>query len=425
MGEVIPYARITQIKDFMRDISSEEIGVKELEERFGSSKIQNILPTLQLLNLCVYDRKNMMLKLTDIGKRFRSLLIINDEKRAAELIKPSIEKSEALSFVKMLLERKGYLSILEIGRELAFKFNKKWGNVLTYKAYGAACASILGFVGYGTYSKGILRKSEVKIADVKLTPPYAGFKKIFEIVKVVSMYGEMDLSTLSEKLMTKEGRLCMEVNNCIELGFLEKPISGRVAIRELGKELINPLNRNRVSEIFRNSLLYSNFRGIISRLSNTTFNAKELGEILRHQLGAKWLEEKTIETFGKKFLNWLNFAKLLEKTNEGKYKLSDEIIKDIFTKKVEKSPEVVLSVTDYYKLGKAMGTILFSNDFEKVKQAVTFLLEICKQDRNLSSILEIIEEHYKLFLDLKDSRIFGADVKLIEKLLGLEETGKV
>jgi Mn-dependent DtxR family transcriptional regulator len=420
-GEVIPYVRMNQIKELIRKMPSGELTLKELEDRFGLSKVLNALPTLQLLGLCSYDRKNKIIRLTDKGEKFRSLLITNDEKRAAEIIRPYVEKSEALSFVKMFLERRGHLSILEIGRELAFKFNKKWDNVLTYKAYGAACASILGFVGYGTYDRGILRKTEVKVTEVKITPPYAGFKKIFNIVNLVSTYGEVGLHILAEKLNTKERRLSVEIANCIELGFLERPVPGKVAITALGRELVNPLNKSKVSEIFRESLLHSDFRKITSQLVNKTFDIKDLGEILKHQLGARWLGEKTIISFGKKFLNWLKSANLLEETEEGNYRLLGNAIR----KEVEKPLEIPLSVTDYYKLGKAISTILSSSDFEEIKQAAIFLVEFCKQDKNLSSITEIIEEHYKLFLDLKDSRIFRADIKLIERVLGLEEEKKV
>jgi hypothetical protein len=419
--EILPYVRMSQIKELIQNMPSGAPVLKELGDRFGLSKVLNTLPTLQLLGLCSYDEKNKIIRLTNEGEKFRSFLITNDEKRAAEIIKPHVEKSEALSFVKMLLERRGHLSILEIGKELAFRFNKKWDNVLTYKAYGAACASILGFVGYGTYNRGILRKAEVKIAEFKITPPYAGFKKIINIVKIVSAYGEVDLHVLAEKLRTKEGRLSVEIANCIELGFLERHTPGRVAITALGRELVNPLNKSKISEIFKESLLYSNFRKIISQLDNETFNNKDLGEILKHQLGVKWFNEKTIISFGKKFLNWLKSANLLEETREGNYRL----LKNAIRKEAEKPLEIVLSVTDFYKLGKAIGTILSSNDFEKTKQATMFLVEFCKQDKNLSSIAEIVEEHYKLFLDLKDNRIFKADIKLIERILGLEEEKKV
>jgi DNA-binding MarR family transcriptional regulator len=420
-NEAIPYVRMSQIKELIRKMPSGELTLKELGERFGLSKVLNALPTLQLLGLCSYDRKNKIIKLTDEGEKFRSFLITNDEKRAAEIIKPCVEKSEALSFIKMFLERRGHLSILEIGRELAFKFNKKWDNVLTYKTYGAACASILGFVGYGTYSRGILRKSEVKIAEVKITPPYAGFKKIFNIVRLVSTYGEVDLHVLATKLSTKEGRLSVEIANCVELGFLERPVPGRVAITALGRELVNPLNKSKISEIFRESLLQSDFKKIIFQLLNKTFNTKDLGEILKHQLGARWFDEQTIISFGKKFLNWLKSANLVEENKEGNYKILINAIK----KEVEKLPEIPLSVTDYYKLGKTIGIILSSSDFETIKQAAMFLLEFCKQDKNLSSIADVVEEHYKLFLDLKDSRIFKADIRLIERALGLEEEKKV
>jgi len=415
---IIPYVRIGKVIDFIKELPTGKSTLEELSNRFGRSTVQNILPTLQLLGLGEYDRKSRMIKLTNLGEKFRSLLITNDEKRAAEIIKPYVDKSEALSFIKMLLERKGSLSILDIGRELAFKFNKKWDNVVTYKTYGAACASILGFVGYGTYTRGLLRKIEVPTTKIKISPPYAGFKKITKIVETVSAYGEADLHTLSKELKTKEGRLSVEMKNCIDLGFLERTAPTKVAITSIGRDFINPLNRSRRSEVFREALLHSNFNKIISSISEKTieFDAKELGEILKHQIGAKWLKDKTIITFGKKFLNWLDSSKLLEKTKNGRYKLIQDILK-----KAEKPQPLVLSITAYYELGKTIGTILHSNNFDKTKVSIEKLLEFCKQSKNLKTITELLEEHYNLFLELKDNRIFRADIKLLEEVLGLRE----
>ena len=93
-------------------------------------------------------------------------------------------------------------------------------------------------------------------------------------------------------------------------------------------------------------------------------------------------------------------------------------------RKVEKPQPLVLSVTDYYELGKAVGTILYSNDFGETKKAVEKLLGFCKQSKNLKTITELLEEHHKLFLELKDNRIFRADIKLLEGVLGLREGTK-
>jgi hypothetical protein len=416
---VIPYIRIGQIIEFVKTIPSEELTTYEITKRFSRSTFQNILPSLQLLKIADYDKKNKTIKLTDLGKNFRSSLITNDEKRAAEIIKNSVDESEALSFVRGLLERKGSISILEIGRELAFKFNKKWDNVLTYKTCGAACASILGFVGFGVYDRGVLRKDEIRVAKGEITPPYVGFKKIVKIVDIVSTYGEVDIHTLSQKLETKEGRLSTEIKNCIDLGFLQRPAPAKVAITQLGRELIDPLNKNKINEIFRNALLQSEFNKVINTIIDKEFTVEELGNILKHQIGGKWLEKKTIVSYGKKFYNWLNSSKLLEEVGKGKYKIVSGIIRE-GTKLPEKTQ--FLSSIDLYELGKAIGIILSpQNEFDKVKASAEKLIELCKRERSLSTVLNLLEEHYKLFLELKDSRIFHADIKLIERFLGVEE----
>jgi hypothetical protein len=416
--ETIPYARMDQIINFVKKVSGEKISIEEIGGRFGRSAFWNVLPSLQLLELAEYDRKSKTVKFTDLGRKFRSALITDDLKSASDVIRNSVDKAPALSFVKALLERKGSISILDIGRELAFKFNKKWDNILTYKAHGAACASILGFVGYGIYDPGILRKSEIKIEKTEITPPYTGFKKIVRIVDTVSTFGEVDIHLLSKKLGTKKGRLSQEIRNCIDLGFLQRPAPGKVAITQQGRELVDPLNKNRISEIFRDALLSSKFGEIIGSLTQA-FTVDDLGRILKHQIGGKWLESATVKTYGKKFYNWLNSAELLKEAGKEKYRVASEIVRERI-----KKPEKVrfLSSIDFYELGKSVGIILSpKNEFEKVKKAAKRLIELCRQEKSLSTMANILDEHYKLFLDLKDSRIFHADIRLIERALGVEE----
>lgn len=416
--EIIPYARIDQITNFIKNVSGAKPSIEEINERFGRSAFQNILPSLQLLELVEYDKKGKTIEFTDLGKKFRSALVANDAKRASNILKKTVDNAPALSFVKSLLERKRSISILDIGRELALKFNKKWDNILTYKAHGAACASILGFVGYGIYDKGVLRKSEIKVERTEVTPPYAGFHKIIKIVDIVFTCGEISIHSLSEKLKTTYGRLSPEIKNCIDLGFLQRPAPGKVAITQQGRELVNPQNKNRIDEIFRNALLSSGFGEIIGSI-HQEFSVDDLGGILKYQLGGKWLKRTTIKTYGKKFYNWLSSAKLLEEVEKGKYKIASKIMKE----KVKKPEKVqFLSSMDYYELGKSIGIILSpKNEFEKVKKAAEKLIGLCKQENSLLTIANLLDEHYKLFLDLKDSQIFHADIKLIEKALGVEE----
>jgi len=413
---VIPYVRIDQVMEFMKKFPSKEMLIGELLDQFGKSNVYNALPTLQLLGLCEHDKKGQFVRLTDLGEKFKSALVTGDEKRAADFIKNHVDQSQALSFVKALLERKASLSILDIGRELAFRYGKKWNNPLTYKTYGAASASILSFVGYGNYTKGILRKGTARAQEERISPPYAGFKKIVTIVETIKTMGEADLHTLSEKLKTKESRLGSEIKNCIDLGFVERPVPGRFTVTEFGKNFVDPLNKDEIFNLFREALLKSPFSRVIRLLSNKVFDDEGLGEILKHHTGGKWLKSKTILSHGKKFLGWLNSAKLLEKVERGKYRLKSEMVKTAEKPKLERVP----SLTDYFNLGKMMGILSSSIDFEKNKHAVEKIIEFCKQEKTFSTIVDLLEEHYKLFLDLKDARIFSADIKLIEKTLGFE-----
>jgi hypothetical protein len=158
---------------------------------------------------------------------------------------------------------------------------------------------------------------------------------------------------------------------------------------------------------------------LIKTIIDKEFTIEELGYILKHQIGGKWFEKKTIFSYGKKFYNWLNSSKLLEGVGNGKYKIISDIVREE-AKLSEKTQ--FLSSIDLYELGKVIGVILSPpNEFEKVKASAEKLIELCKRERNLSTVVDLLEEHYKLFLELKDSRIFHADIKIIERLLGVEE----
>mgnify|MGYP000598431270 CR=1 FL=1 len=415
---IIPYIRIDQVKKFIKDFPAKSCRVDELINKFGRSNVANALPTLQLLKLIEYNKKERLVSLTDAGNGLRIASTTNDDARAREIIRPIIDELELFKFIKGLLERKGILTSEEIGKELAFRYKKTWNNPVTYKAYGAACASILAFAGYGTYERGILRKGEhIAKEEAKLPSPYLSFKKILKILNEIK-YEEIDIHALSERLQTKQNRLSAELSVCIELGLVERIVAGKFSITQKGKELIDPTKIDVRPEIWRDLLLESRYKRIIRLLKDRTFTIKELGEILNHHLGGKWREEKTIRTFAKKFWSWLQAAELIEKSEDNRYKFSEKF-------KLPEKKEIVtgIALIDYYSLGKCIGIISSSQKFEEIKDAVSKLISICKHEKSLEDMVGLIEDHYKLFLDLKmnDGRIFLPDIKLLEKKLGVEK----
>ncbi len=426
---IIPYARIDQIKKFLMEIPKETCSLDELADKFGRSSLRNILPTLEILKLIEYDKKGKRISLSEIGRKVRVALITEDYEKAREILKSIVDDIELFRFVKGLLDRKGKLSSEEIGKELAFRYNKVWRNPATYRAYGSACASILGFVGYGIYERGILRKRGLTARkEKKLPSPYPSFGKILKILRELKS-GEAELGELSRRLKTKKNRLGAELSVCVELGLVERLSPGKFILTTNGEKLIDPLNKPRQKEIWRKILLGSGYSRIIKLLlEKEVFDFEELGEILRHHFGGKWREQKTVNTFTKRFLNWLKEAEILEEV-DGKYRLKLELVKGEFENeeqtaygKESYTTRVVIS-TDYYLLGKSVGIAIASNDRNKIEDAVSFLVQFCKEVEEFAEVAELLEEHLKIFKELKlpDGRIFIPDINMLERRLGVQD----
>ena len=414
---ILPYVGMEQIKRFILDMPRETSTMDELANRFGLSTVRNILPTLILLKLAEYNRKEQKVSLSENGRKFRVALINEDYKKAREIIKNTVDEIELFVFVRGLLERKGSLDIKAIGEELAFKYNKVWNNPRTYATYGAACASILSFAGYGIYERGILRKGEsVLKKEKKLPSPYLSVNKMIRIIENIGN-GVVDIHTLSERLKTNKNRIGSELSVCVELGLIERVSPGKFKVTIKGKRLIDPLNTHNRNRIWREILLESRYNKIIDLLKNEEFDLERLADILQHHFGGDWKEDNTKISFAKRFLNWLKEANLLKETN-GKYKLIDfEIPKEKISKKIS----VGIPLMDYYTLGKSVGIVMASSDSMMIEVAISKLIDVCSQDESLLDITELLKQHLEIFRDMKlsDGRIFIPDINLLEKRLGL------
>jgi len=415
----IPYIRMNQIKKFITEMPKESCNIDELINKFGRSNVGNALPTLTLLKLVKYDKKEKKVSLSEAGRRFRAALMTEHYKKAREILKNIIDEIDLFKFIRGLLDRKGSISNEEIGKELAFKYNKTWRNPITYRTHGSACASILGFAGYGICERGILRKGEYPLKkDKKLPSPYLSFGKMLKILREIGNE-EADLHSLSSRLNTKENRLGAELSVCVELGIIERLSPGKFILTTKGNKLIDPLNEHSRKDIWREILLGSSYSKIVSLLKDRSFSFQELGRILKHHFGGKWREDTTINAFAKKFLNWLKEAEIIE-SEGGKYRLKAIGIKTR-EQNNSKVPQRIIS-TDYYAIGKRVGIISVSKSSDEIKKAVSDLINICKNEDNLNDVIELMNEHLKLFMDMRlpDGRIFLPDIKLLERILGAE-----
>ena len=426
----IPYVRIGQIIEFIVSMPTSEISLNDIinNANLRKSQIRNIIPSL--IALGVVEKNKRKIRLTEIGKNLRVNIKTNNEKESKNIIKNLTQKVEPLSYIVELLNKEQKLSIEQIGRELAAKYNKSWDHPLTYKTHGASCASILAFAGYGIYDGGFLRKSELAHIPLKISFPNVTFQKILKILENIYSYQNISIKDLSKKISTSEGRLSSELIVCDELKLIKREYRGLYKISELGEKIINPsLREEERSKIFKQCLLNSRYRFIIEKLHDIPFDDNKLGEIIIYIFKSK-ATVTTYKIYGMKFLNWLKSANLVKKVKKGTYTIDDSkitteekiIIKETAEKTTPSSNDdesYQLSFQNYYEIGKLVG--MFLSCIEKkeiIKEDVEKLITTCHYFKQTEDVITLLTDHKNLFENIKDSRIFLGDIKLLEKIIG-------
>jgi len=423
----IPYVRIGQIIDFVESMPISELSLKELSLSFKlrKSQIKNIIPFL--ISMGLLEKHKGKIKLTKIGQDLRLSIKTNNEKESKNIIKNLIHKVAPLSYIVELLNQEQKLTIEQIGKELATKYNKSWDHPLTYKTHGASCASIVAFAGYGVYDGGVLRKSELVSTPLKIPFPNVTFQKMVKILENIYPYPSISTKDLSQKIGTSEGRLASELIVCSELKLIKREYRGLYKISEMGEKLISPsLQKDETYKIFKHCLLNSRYNLVIEKLSNTMFDAIKLGEILVYIFRSK-STKKTQKVYGMKFLNWLKSARIVKKVRGGTYTLDESQIKEVPISKETKEKNIQHVDADeqyklsqnHYKIGKLIGLFLGSLEKKEITiEEVEKLITECHNFTQTRDIVTLLTEHKSLFETLKDSRIFLADVKLLEKIIG-------
>jgi len=424
----IPYVRIRQIIEFVKSMPTSEISFDEIGFSFKlrKSQIKNIIPSLKSMGLL--EKQEGKIKLTKAGQDLRLSIKTNNEKESKNIIKNLTQKVAPLSHVVELLNQEQKLTIEQIGRKLAAKYNKSWDHPLTYKTHGASCASIVAFAGYGIYNSGVLRKSELVSVPLKIPFPNVTFNKMVRILENIYPYPYTSTKDLSQKIRTSEGRLASELIVCNELKLIKREYRGLYKISEIGEKLINPsLREQEKSKIFKQCLLNSRYKLVIEELSNIKFDAIKLGEIISYIFLRSKSTIKTQKVYGMKFLNWLKYAQIVKKVKVGTYTLNESQIKEVPILKENKekiihhvsADEQYKLLQNYYEIGKLIGMFLGGIEKKGITiEEVEKLITECHNFKQTKDVVMLLTEHRSLFETLKDPRIFLADVKLLEKIIG-------
>ncbi|MBW2069571.1 MAG: hypothetical protein JRI31_12020 [Deltaproteobacteria bacterium] len=426
----LPYIRITRLNELVRRLSPsfiEKKGIvigefcKALGEKIGT--VSNMLVTLRALHL-VKGRGNY--DFTEEGKQYAISLIRNNEAKSREVLVKICEGLDYITEIRQWLKQKGKLEINEIGNQIALKFNQKWENPVTVRAYGAAIGSIIDYIGQASYRSGTLLLPDGVDRSDTLPVPDVHVRKIIVILNGLFPEGK-ELKELSKAVKTSEGRLSSELMACIELGLVERAARGFYKLKKPGKDMISPMSTDEHKRsIFRKQLLGSGYSRILKELGNET-TIGEMARIIPYMMGKSW-NERTSTNFARKFMNWLVFAGIMEKKGKRYLLTNGNLQNEMY---IEAGPqggnarEMITSraidPVSYYLLGKYVGQILNpTKSREIVTDAVSKIIGFCREDAELRGVLENWKEDYDLYHELGDSRIFLRDIKALEKALGVK-----
>lgn len=423
-ADIIPYVRIGQIIELVRVIPTREVSITALTLSGGlrRTQIKNILPSLQCLGLLQY--RNGKITLTKEGQEFRLSVRSNNEERSKRIIKNLIGKLELFTYLIGLLNQEQKLTTEQIGREIAAKYGKVWSHPLTYKTHGAACASMIAFAGHGVYDRGVLRKGLLVSLPGRVALPNVTFSKMTKILQNIYPRGECSIRELSRMVETSPGRLAAEMGVCVELKLVTKEARGVYGISKAGEKLISPVAHEQKSEIFKDCLLKSRYNLIIGKLMDTTFDSGKLGETIVYLFRVQ-STPKTQQVYGAKFLNWLKSADVVKKGQGGTYALEKSKLKEKVVvrddgeggrlAKPTKPDEQLLK---YYRIGKLIGRIIASCEKKTIgADDMEELATMCQEFDRTDNVLVLLSEHRRLFEELRDPRIFLADIKLLENII--------
>lgn len=418
----IPYVGIDRIIETLNVAykrRATKITASELASLLGCgvSNINNVSPALGVLGLAI--TKKGSISITSDGLEFIRAYNSGEPEKAREIIRKGIEQSEALKFVKSLLETRVQLTGEEIGRTLSDRFGKKWKNVLSYRTFGNSCASIVAFAGFGFYHDGVLSLKPVTMkAEASLYPPEIGFRPIVQLLNALHPFERAKSSDLAKKLKVKEGRISSELSVCVVLRLVERDSTGGYRTTEIGRKLVEPLlpekDRNRV---FQECLLNSPYSDVILQLSkvNKELTYEDIGESLAYLLRRDWTS-LTKKIYGRKFITWLNAAALIKKVGKNKFKLRVDEIQSLMKAKEEAKAQAI-DVTKIYEVGRILGaleTIIPSKETEKeFEDRISVLKTLLKEHVDLELVFGLLRKNFQLSLEAKNPSIYRTNVKFI------------
>lgn len=433
---IVPYVGIDRIIELLKAMYKNASKEKKLEEiaallGCGVSNLNNVTPTLTVLGLG--EVRKGVLSLSPDGLVCADAFLHDDYEKAKIIIRKNIEKSEALTFTKSLLETRSTISGDEIGRALSERFNKNWKSIQTTRSFGNSCASIVSFAGFGHYYDGILSvKPPTIMASTALYAPEANYTEIITALNAMHGFERAKISEIANKLKQKESGTSQTLSVVVALNLVERLPNSIYKITEMGRSLIDPLISNEEKQkIFRDCLLKSKYSEIIEKIakSGKEFSVTDIGEVLSFHLQRNW-SDSSKQVYGTKFGNWLSNAGLTDKAPSGKYAILRELLQ-VQTSETEKRSDEKqeADLRTIFEVGRAVGSlesIIRDKDDEKFfNEKLAMLKGLLGDHDDLKLTLDMLANNFEVAKTTNNSTVYQSNIgfvrnKVKEKLVGVD-----
>jgi len=425
---VVPYVgmeRVIEVLDAMYDAKTNEEDLLKLAVLLNckASNINNVTPTLRLLGLAT--RKGDVIRLTDRGSDLINAMRVGNKDKAKEIVRNAVEQSEALGFVRSLLENRKQLNGEEIGRAIADRYGRSWKSIATYRAFGNSCATILAFAGLGYYRDGVITlEPPTEKALAEIYPPEAGAGRLLKLLKLMYPYQRATVGELAEKLGPKsenQTRMWNELHVLQTLGLVAKGANGSYSITDAGMNLIDPgLPEQERTASFRSVLMNSPYGEVIMRLASRSedFTYQNLGGLLGYLLRRDW-KDMTQLLYGKKLASWLLMAGLAERLPGNRLKIRKPEILEDQTK--ERQQRATKASVHAFELGRLIGVLEQLLPDKEPRRALDDTLVMLKSHTSgipeLKGVLELLPKHFAIALESSNYAAYQTDLSFIKESL--------
>jgi DNA-binding MarR family transcriptional regulator len=296
-----------------------------------SNSISNMLPILK--DLAIIERKAPVrgyLVFTMKGRELVKNMMINNKENVKSIFKDLLPNSQTLIYANQILnslEPNKDITNKELGKKVYNHFGRKGKSDIYYKVIGRSLIGIINLFTNGLQTISKKRKNFgspiIGIIRAEMTK-----ERMIRVINESNENGIIDFEIIDPKLKPKT---IVEISNLVDLHLIELISDYKFQLTDLGLRLkeSEKLDNEKKMSAFQEVLIKNKACvEVINRIKNEGYEKVDreiVSRIINNVNGLNW-KTGTMMSHGRKFLNWLKNAGLVEETKRrGNYNVSSDL----------------------------------------------------------------------------------------------------